>query len=74
MKKKKIEGYEYQLKEFTELLKELEANTQKLKEETEQKDTIISKKSRDIMQLEQTIESYDDKLRAIEESLLKIGQ
>lgn len=26
------------------------------------------------MQLEQTIESYDDKLRAIEESLLRISQ
>lgn len=74
MKKKKIESYEFQLKEFNELLKELEASTQRLKEETEHKDAIIGKKTNDILQLEQTIESYDDKLRAIEESLLRISQ
>jgi uncharacterized protein (DUF3084 family) len=74
MKKKKVEAYEFQLKEHFEQLKELESHTQRLKEETEQKDAIISKKSTDIMQLEQTIESYDDKLRAIEESLLRITQ
>ena len=45
-----------------------------MKEETEQKDAIINEKRNDIMHLEQTIESYEDKLRAIEESLLKINQ
>lgn len=42
MKKKKIESYEFQLKESNEFLKELEICTQKLKEETEQKDAIIN--------------------------------
>lgn len=51
MKKKKVEAYEFQLKGHFEQLRELESHTQKLKEETEQKDAIILKKSADIMQL-----------------------
>jgi chromosome segregation ATPase len=72
MRKKKLENYEYQLKESHEFLRELEMRTQKLKEETDAKDAVIQDKTASVLALEQTINSYEDKLRSIESSLLRI--
>lgn len=66
MRKKKLEQYESKIKESHDFLKELETQTHKLKEETEAKDAVILEKSKSIAELEQTINSYEDKLRAIE--------
>lgn len=38
MKKKKIEAYEFRIKEFSERLRDMEANAHKSKEEADQKD------------------------------------
>jgi predicted nucleic acid-binding Zn-ribbon protein len=66
MRKRKLEQYESKIKESHDFLKDLEMQTQKLKEETEAKDGVIFEKSKSIAELEQTINSYEDKLRAIE--------
>ena len=65
MKKKKIQYYETQLKESNEFLRELEINTQRLKEDTDKKDQLIAEKGKIISELQQTLGSYEDKLRSI---------
>ncbi len=74
MKKKKIEHYQSQQKESNQFLKELEVNIQKLKEETEGKDRIIAEHAKTINELEQTLGSYEDKLRSIQDALIRISE
>ena len=48
--------------------------TRRLKEETDLKDHKIADMGRQVNQLEETIGSYDDKLKSIELSLLRIKE
>lgn len=48
MRKKRVQSYEFQLKNNEQIVKELEIMAQRLKENTEEKDTIISQKAKAI--------------------------
>lgn len=74
MKKKKIEYYENQIKESQEMLKELESATLKLKEEKEEKESMIQSKVKKCSELELTLGSYEDKLRSIEDTVIKLTE
>jgi uncharacterized coiled-coil protein SlyX len=56
------------------LLKEIEARVHRLKEETDQKDQHIRDKSKRVGELEQALDSYDDKLKSIEQRLLTLRE
>ena len=56
------------------MLRELEAQTQRFKQEADRKDALIADKAKAVGELEHTIGSYDDKLKSIEVNLLTIKE